>query len=119
MILQTHALLSLILVIFSPLSIEINDLLQDIAALSYPTWLIDAAPFLPRIDLECVAVSGMSFFDEAIANSATATVTGFLNAITAGCSTSSLSLYLGGGYDNDKEELEINVVVELHASRTV
>ena len=64
-------------------------------------------------------MSGMSFLDEAIANSTTATVTGFLNAITAGCSTSSLSLSLGGGYNNTKGELEINIVVNMSASRTV
>lgn len=119
MTLTIHALPSLILIILFILFIEINDLLQDIAALSYPTWLTNAAPFLPKIDLKCVTVSGMSFLDEAIANSNTATVTGFLNAITAGCSTSSLSLSLRGGYNNDKEELEINIVVELNASRTV
>ena len=90
-------------------------MLQEIAALKYPEWLDVAAPFLPDINLACVATSGMNF----ITNSTNATVTGFLNAITTGCSNSALSLAVSGGYNNSKEELGINMVATMTASHNV
>jgi len=97
----------------------INGILDDIAAFSYPTWLTDAAPFLPPINLQCVATSGKSFLSEAFANSTTATVSGFLSAITNGCSSDSFSLVLSGGYNNEAAELGMNMVLEINARSTV
>lgn len=94
-------------------------MLAKIALLDYPKWLADAAPYLPDIDLTCVTASGVNFLNDAIANSTTATVTGFLNAITTGCSTNALSLVGSGGYDNEKGELGVNMVVEISVSRNV
>ena len=91
-------------------------MLEEIAALSYPKWLTDVAPYLPEIDLGCVATSGMAFLNDAVANSTSATITGFLHAIKYGCSENSLLSALSGGYDNDKQELGINIVVDIHAS---
>jgi hypothetical protein len=57
------------------------------------------------------------FLNESITNSTSATITGFMNAIKTGCANNPLSLVLTGGYDNANEEMEINVVVEINASR--
>ena len=61
----------------------------------------------------------MNYLNEAVTNSTVATVTDFLNAITYGCSNSGLSLDLSGGYNTTKEQLGMNVVVEITASRNV
>lgn len=90
-------------------------MLQTIAELSYPAWLTNAAPFLPEIDLQCVATSGINFLSEAVANSTSASVSDFLDAITTGCSSDDLSLLLSGGYDNEAQELGINIRVEINA----
>ena len=96
-----------------PLS-GINTILDEIAALSYPIWLADAVPFLPALDFSCVSTNGKYFLEEAIADSSPATVSGFLDAISAGCRHEAFSLYLSGGYDNG--ELEINILLETSAS---
>ena len=88
----------------------INAVLDKIAALSYPVWLSDAAPFLPEFDLTCIATSGAGYLDDAAANATLATVTGFLGAVTAGCSLH--DFLLSGGYSNERQELEINIVLE-------
>lgn len=61
----------------------------------------------------------MKFLNDAVADSTTATVTGFLNAISTGCSNNALSLAVSGGYNNTKGELGINVVVEINGSLNV
>ena len=94
---------------------EIIEMLEEIAALSYPTWLTDTAPYLPEIDLKCVATSGRAFLDDAVANSTSATITGFLHAITTGCSSNN-ALVLSGGYNIDKQELVINMLLEENSS---
>ena len=94
-------------------------MLDEIAALSYPAWLSKSAPYLPEIDLTCVATSGMSFLNEAIASSTSATITGFMNAIKDGCSKNPMALVLTGGYDHAREELEINIIVDLNAARNL
>jgi hypothetical protein len=82
--------------------------LDKIGALTYPKWLSDTVPFLPELDLTCVSTSGRGFLEEAAENSTSATVTGFFDAILAGCSSD--ALLLSGGYDGDKEEMELNVI---------
>ena len=80
-------------------------MLEELNDLDYPKWLADAASFLPDINLACVATSGMNFLNDAVTDSTTATVTGFLNAISTGCSNKALSLAVSGGYNNTMEEL--------------
>jgi hypothetical protein len=94
-------------------------MLALVADLSYPAWLTNAAPFLPEIDLECVATSGTNFLSEAVTNSSPASVSGFLNAITTGCTGDDYSLSLSGGYDNEAEELGMNMAVEISARSNV
>ena len=100
-----------------PLLKEINVVLDEIAALAYPSWLTDAASFLPKLDLSCIATSGKSFLDNAVTNSTSASVNDFLLSISIGCSSD--TLVLSGGYDNEKEEFEINIVFELSASENL
>ena len=85
-------------------------MLEEIASLSYPAWMEATAPYLPDIDLTCIASSGVNFFNESIANSTSATITSLLHAIRIGCSSS--TLVISGGYDYAKEELEINLLLE-------
>ena len=92
-------------------------MLEEIASLSYPAWMEATAPYLPDIDLTCIASSGVNFFNESIANSTSATVTGFLDAIMVGCSSD--SLLLSGGYNNDKQELKINMIIETSANTSL
>jgi hypothetical protein len=99
--------------------LEINEILDDIAAFSYPDWLTDAAPFLPPINLQCVATSGINFLSDAVANSTSASVTGLLNAITNGCSSDAFSLALSGGYNKRAKELTMNMVLEINARSNV
>jgi hypothetical protein len=98
-------------------STEVVALLEEISALSYPEWLTDAAPFLPDIDLTCVATAGIDFLDKAYEDTSTATISAFLNAIRTACSTS--SMLLSGGYDSDAGELEVNFVLMLGGSQNV
>lgn len=91
--------------------------LNHISALSYPSWLTNVRSYLPKINLGCIAQSGVPFLNEAAAASKTATISGFLNAITAGCSTITKSLLLTGGYDSETQELELNIVVQLEGSQ--
>lgn len=49
--------------------------------------------------------------------SAQTTVTGFFDAIAAGCSSNSLSF--SGGYNSTAERLELNIAIELSASRNL
>ena len=92
-------------------------MLEEIASLSYPAWMEATAPYLPDIDLTCIASSGVNFFNESIANSTSATVTGFLDAIMVGCSSD--ALLLSGGYNNDKQELKINMIIETSANTSL
>ena len=94
-------------------------MLEEIAALSYPKWLTDVAPYLPEIDLGCVATSGMAFLNDAVANSTTATITGFLHAITIGCSSSKSPVVLSGGYDIANQELGIHMTLTNNSSRNM
>ena len=96
---------------FNPSS-GIITILDEIAALSYPAWLEDAAPFLPALDFSCISTYGKNFLEEAIADSLPATVSGFLDAIMTGCRNDALSL--SGGYDNG--ELEVNIILDTSAS---
>lgn len=107
--------LVLVIVILTAIScLGINTVLDEIAALSYPAWLTDAIPFLPKLDLACIAHSGMSYLDDAAGNSTLATITGFLDEIMVGCSSD--SFLLSGGYDNAEHELKMNIVFEANAS---
>ena len=92
-------------------------MLDEIAALSYPTWLTDTAAFLPRIDLSCIATSGKRFLNDSVANSTSATINDFLHAVSAGCSSD--SFVLSGGYDNVDEELKINIILEKNAGNNL
>ena len=69
---------------------------------------------MPALDFSCVSTNGKHFLEEAIADSSSATVSGFLDAIMAGCRNEGFSLILSGGYDNG--ELEINVMLDTSAS---
>jgi hypothetical protein len=99
--------------------LEINEILDDIAAFSYPDWLTDAAPFLPKLDLACVATSGKAFLNTAVQNSTSASVSGFLNAITNGCSSDAFSLVISGGYNKRAKELGMNMVLKINAKGNV
>ena len=92
-------------------------MLDEIAALSYPTWLTDTAAYLPRIDLACIATSGKKFFKDAVKRSTPATLNGFLRALRIGCSSD--SFVLSGGYDNVDEELKINIILEKNAGNNL
>jgi hypothetical protein len=88
--------------------------LDEIGALSYPMWLSDTVPFLPVLDLTCITISGRNYLDDAVANSTLATVTGFLDAIMIGCESD--NLLFSGGYDNDKQEMGMNIIFEANES---
>jgi hypothetical protein len=60
--------------------------------------------------LTCVSTSGKNFLDHAAANSTLATVFGFVDAIMVGCKSD--ALFLSGGYDNDKQEMGMNIIFE-------
>lgn len=92
-------------------------MLDKIGTLSYPTWLSENVPYLPKLDLSCVSTLGKTYLDEAIDNSTSATVSGFLHSVILGCSSDDLTL--SGGYDNEKEELTIDIVFAKQASRDV
>lgn len=92
------------------------EILHEIASLSYPYWMADVAPYLPDIDLTCVATSGINYFNNSIPSSTSATVSGFLDAIMVGCSDAFL---LSGGYNNSKQELDINMIVETSANTSL
>jgi hypothetical protein len=96
---------------------EITNILNTVSALSYPAWLTSAAPYLPALNLECIATSGTDFLNQAVTSNKIASVSGFLNAVSTGCSTSTLSL--SGGYDSDRQELEVNIIVMLGGSRNM
>jgi hypothetical protein len=98
-------------------SSEIIDVLNELSVLSYPAWMTNAVPYLPSINLQCVATSGIEFLEEAVENNDMASISGVLDAIARGCSTSNLSL--SGGYDSETQELEINVIVMLGSSKNV
>jgi hypothetical protein len=123
---------------FTLFSIEIISVLNELSALSYPEWLENVASYLPAIDLECVANSGIGYLNKAVANSDAATVSGLLDAIDQGCSASTLScggdsgrrrlvaddsplhqIGLSGGYNSESQELEINIVVMLGGKQSV
>lgn len=93
------------------------EILHEIASLSYPYWMADVAPYLPDIDLTCVATSGINYFNNSIASSTSATVSGFLDAIMVGCSSD--AFLLSGGYNNSKQELDINMIVETSANTSL
>ena len=88
-------------------------MLDEIAALSYPKWLADVAPYLPDLDFTCVARSGQSYLEASVSNTTVATVSEFLHAITTGCRND--DLVLSGGYNQGTEELEINMVLAASA----
>ena len=119
-----HCFFSLPIIIYSRFHLDIlgiKSVLDDISALSYPTWLLDTVPYMPNLDLtSCISTCGMNFLNEAITNSTTATVTGFLNAIITGCSNSAYdSLRLSGGYDSVAQELKFDILVESKTGRSV
>ena len=91
--------------------------LDEIADLSYPSWLLDTAIYLPKLDLTCIADSGKKFFKKAVKMATKAPVTGFFNAIKAACSFD--SLVLSGGYISGNQELKMDVVVETKTGRSV
>ena len=90
--------------------------LDEISALGYPSWLTDTAAYLPGLDLSCIATSGKSYLKDSIRKLAKATMTGFLRAMRNGCHD---AIVLSGGYDNDKEELRINIVLEKNAGNNL
>lgn len=92
-------------------------MLETVGTFSYPAWLADTA--LPEVDLTCVATSGVNFLNESIANSTSATITGFMEAIKIGCSINPLPLALTGGYDRGNEQLEVRLVAEITAMRNM
>lgn len=98
-----------------PIKDKIIDLLEEIADLSYPKWLVSTAPFLPEIKLTCISNSGISFLSNV--NATSATISDFLEAIASGCSSN--SLVLSGGYDTDAQQLVIGIVIELGGSRNL
>lgn len=100
-----------------PIKSQIFGQLGDIADLSYPDWLKKNLPFLPDLNLGCIEKSGVEFLDQAVSDNATASISGFLNAIRDGCSSKSLAL--SGGYDSASEQLEMNIAVELEGSRNL
>ena len=65
----------------------------------------DLKPFLPRLDFSCVSRSGSVYLLKNTTNATVANypVSGFLDAIATGCSSS--SLFLSGGYNSISEEL--------------
>jgi hypothetical protein len=65
--------------------------------------------------LRCIATEGKNFLYQAIENSTSASVNGFINAITNGCSSDDFSMVLSGGYDNEVEQLGIHMVLEINA----
>ena len=84
--------------------------------LQYPDFIADIAPFLPRIDLNCVRRSGIQYLD-GTDSTHPAAVTDFVDAIAEGCSSDAFTLL--GGYNSASEQLEINIVVNLGASRNL
>jgi hypothetical protein len=74
---------------------------------------------LPPLDLSCVSTSGIEFLNENDGTNASviSTVSGFFDAIAAGCSSDSFTL--SGGYDSTAAELSMNVVVLLAATTTL
>ena len=95
------------------------DALNKVAGLSFPLWLTKNAPFLPNINLGCIRDSGVEFLDESSATGGKASISGFFDAVLAGCSSEDMSLVIDGGYMPDREELEVNVVVSLGGIKNV
>jgi hypothetical protein len=95
----------------------INEILDAIAAFSYPTWLTNAVPFLPELDLRCIATQGKTFLNTTVQNSTQATVNAFFDAITNGCSFD--GLVLSGGYDTESQDLRMDIFVETKSGRSV
>ena len=93
----------------------IISVLDEIAALSYPTWLLDTVPYMPDLDLTCIATSGKGFLESHYFTYGT--VSDFTNVIMSECSYDSLQL--SGGYDITSQELKLNVVVKSKTGRSV
>ena len=94
------------------LSLELLDLMDDIDALSYPTAIVENAPFLPPINLKCATNAARNYL-----NTSSLVVTGFFDAIAEGCSSDGLSF--GGGYNSTSQELALNIVLNLGGSRNL
>lgn len=101
--------------LFTFFALGINSVLDEIAALSYPTWLLDMVPYMPDLDLTCIVTSGKRFLESHYFTYGT--VNGFFDAIMSECSYDSLQL--SGGYDRASQELKLNVVVESKTGRSV
>jgi hypothetical protein len=116
-----------------PLRDTMIGLLEDLSVVSYPRFIQQSAPFLPRLDLSCVSRSGTAYLggtgEPATFTPAPTTsdwpslspsslpsahpsndyastkypISGFLNAIADGCSTKELDL--SGGYNSTSQEL--------------
>ena len=100
-------------------SLALGAVLDQMADIAYPPWLLDAAVYLPKLDLTCIADSGKTFLNKAVRKSTAATVSGFFSAIQAGCSSSFEALVLSGGYVTSSEELRMDLVVETKTGRSV
>ncbi len=61
----------------------------------------------------------MEFLDKASATGSKASISGFFDAVLAGCSSEDMSLVIDGGYMYDTQELEVNVVASLGGSQNV
>lgn len=89
-----------------PVRDKIVDLLTKLNSISFGDNVRqDLKPFLPRLDFGCVSRSGSVFLLKNTANATAANypVSGFLDAIATGCSSS--SLFLSGGYNSTSEKL--------------
>jgi hypothetical protein len=89
--------------------VGLDTILKQIELLSYPTWVLDSAPYLPKLDLACVSNAGSNFLYSV--RFSPAPVSGFIDAISEGCSS---DFVISGGYDIDKQELRIDIVNEKH-----
>ena len=89
-----------------PVRDKIVDLLTKLNSISFGDNVNqDLKPFLPRLDFSCVSRSGSVYLLKNTTNATVANypVSGFLDAIATGCSSS--SLFLSGGYNSISEEL--------------
>ena len=72
----------------APIKEGIIELLERLDTLSYPAFITDVAPFLPKISLNCVRKYGIQYLNRQNQTSlsvATSQVSGFFKEILNGC----------------------------------
>ena len=99
-----------------PVADDIGALLDEVDKLTYSGDgpFAEFERFLPNIDLSCIKDSGKAYLGQ---SNSSLPVSGFFDAIAAGCSENELFELLGG-YNASSEELGMNVQLEVTSGRS-